>query len=111
MVFVTIYTYICGIAVPNVQDAVIAKGFVDIMSFSKLRDKDIYKMVKTINAIPLVVPAMAMTNNPLIIPPKISPVVAGCGRGCGCGRGRVTNPIHLLYHPYHQRKLPPQHKK
>jgi hypothetical protein len=35
---------------PLAQDAVIAEVFVDIMSFAELCDKDIHKMVKTINA-------------------------------------------------------------
>jgi hypothetical protein len=53
---------------PNVQDAVIAECFVDILSFSELRDKDIHKMVKTINHTPAAAPVIVATPNPPIIP-------------------------------------------
>jgi hypothetical protein len=64
------------------QDAVIAEGFVDIMSFAELRDKDIHKMVKTINAAPINLAA------PVALIPQ--PVVQ---RGRGCGRGRQEPPV------------------
>jgi hypothetical protein len=43
---------ICGITTPLAQNAIIAEGFIDVMSFSEIREKDVYEMVKTINATP-----------------------------------------------------------
>jgi hypothetical protein len=74
--------HVSGIMTPLAQDAVIAEGFVDIMSFAELRDKDIHKMVKTINAAPI--------NLPAPVVPIPQPLVQ---RGCGHGRGRGEPPI------------------
>jgi hypothetical protein len=42
--------HVCGIMTPLAQDAVIAEGFVDIMSFAELCDKDIHEHPIEINA-------------------------------------------------------------
>jgi hypothetical protein len=84
--------HLCGITAFNVQDAVMAKGFIDIMSFAELRDKDIHEMVKTINATPIVAPPVAIADGPIILPPEIPPVLAGHGRGRGRRRGRGEQP-------------------
>jgi hypothetical protein len=81
---------ICGITTPLAQNAIIAEGFIDIMSFSEIRDKDVHEMVKTINAIPNVNPAMIAAPNPLVIPPVIP--ARGRGRGRGAGRLQIRQP-------------------
>jgi hypothetical protein len=67
--------HVCGIITPIVQDAVIGEGFVDIMSFSELRDKDIHEMVKTINTMAAIPPVQPFVP----IPPVIPPLMAGRG--------------------------------
>jgi hypothetical protein len=44
---------ICGLMTPAIQDAVIAEGFVELVLFAELHDKDIHEMVKSINTNPI----------------------------------------------------------
>jgi hypothetical protein len=81
---------ICGITTPHAQNAIIAEGFIDIMSFSEIRDKDVHEMVKTINAIPNINPAIMAAPNPVVIPP-VAPA-RGRGRGRGAGRLQIRQP-------------------
>jgi hypothetical protein len=80
--------HVCGIMTPLAQDAVIAEGFVDIMSFAELRDKDIHEMVKTINAAPINLAAQAVP-----IPQQIAQ--GGRGRGRGRQQPPVQPPVIL----------------
>jgi hypothetical protein len=41
---------VCGLLTPAEQDAILLEGYVDILSFAELREKDIHEMVKSINA-------------------------------------------------------------
>jgi hypothetical protein len=59
---------VCGITTPLAQNAIIAEGFTDIMSFSEIRDKDVHETVKTINTIPIANPAMMAAPNHRLYP-------------------------------------------
>jgi hypothetical protein len=74
---------VCGLMTPAIQDAVIAEGFVDLLSFAELRDKDIHEMVKSINTNPIPPPFQVQR----------APVRGGGGCGRGRGRGRVQPPL------------------
>jgi hypothetical protein len=41
--------FICGLNMPEQQDAIILEGLMDIRSFAELQDKDIHEMAKQIN--------------------------------------------------------------
>jgi hypothetical protein len=74
---------VCGLMTPAIQDAVIAEGFVDLLSFAELHDKDIHEMVKSINTNPMPPPFQVQR----------APVRGGGGRGRGRGRGHVQPPL------------------
>jgi hypothetical protein len=58
---------VCGFNTPLQQDTIIDKGFTAVRSFAELRDKDVYEMVKSINA----PPAVARGRRPADPPPVV----------------------------------------
>jgi hypothetical protein len=78
---------ICGLMTPAIQDAVIAEGFVDLLLFAELHDKDIHEMVKSINTNPIPPPFQVQR----------APVRGGGGHGCGRGHGQVQPPLIGLF--------------
>jgi hypothetical protein len=63
---------ICGLMTPAIQDAVIAEGFVELVLFAELHDKDIHEMVKSINTNPIP-PPFQVQRAPVRVWPNMGP--------------------------------------